>query len=131
MMDLKSFFQTLEIALSTSDIKGIANAYAEKFLLCTNESSEVVVTDEKFLQQAADFYHRIGVRSTCLRALEETVLDDTHTLANVTWEYVGADGTKIIDFDVTYVLQEKHGSPKIVFFVAHNERERLREKGLL
>ncbi len=33
-------------------------------------------------------------------------------------------GTKLIEFDVTYFLQETNSEPKIIMFIAHQDEEK-------
>jgi hypothetical protein len=37
----------------------------------------------------------------------------------------------MLTFDNTYLVEASDGKPKIVLFIAHNEQQRMQEKGLM
>jgi len=59
----------------------------------------------------------------------EFPIDANHKMAEVSWGLAKSDGTKIISFDVSYIVRLPE--MKILMFISHNENERLKEKGLL
>jgi hypothetical protein len=134
MARLRKFFDQYAEALSSADIAGIAHAYAEQFMASGPGFRLAMNNDEKFkagLAQAADFYKQIGVDIIEVKTYLEAELGSNFWLTKIEWELLDEDLNSMLTFDNTYMVDVGDGEPKIVFFIGHNEHERMQAKGLM
>ena len=134
MEHLRVFFDQYAAALSAADAQTIAAAYADQFLAAGPGFHHCMQNDAHFLaslESAGRRYRRIGMHIIAPRAYTETPLDRELTLIRIEWQLLRADGSELVSFAVTYVVQAVDGAPKIIFSIAHNEQQRMREKGLI
>jgi hypothetical protein len=134
MENIKEFFIKYEAAFNAPDLQAIAASYADEFIMTGPGTSSCLRNDPRFmaaLKQANEFYQRIGMNNARILSYAENKLDLTHTLVEVEWALFRDDGTELAAFDVTYLIRSFGRSPKIILFIAHNEQERLRDKGLM
>ena len=95
---------------------------------------ERLTNDEQFraeLRQAASVYQQIGVDVIEIKNYLEADLGTGFWLTKMEWELLDEDLNTILLFDNTYLVEASDDEPKIVLFIAHNEQERMQEKGLL
>jgi hypothetical protein len=133
MARLRKFFDEYAEALSSADIEGIAEAYAEQFMTSGPGFRMCMNNDEKFqtgLAQAANFYKQIGVDVIEIKTYLEAELGSNFWLTKIEWELMDEDLNSMLTFDNTYMVNAGDGEPKIVFFIGHNEQERMQAKGL-
>ncbi len=65
--------------------------------------------------------------------MDETQINNEYSMVKVHWGVTfKKTGNKLIEFDVTYFIQETGTEPKIIMFIAHQDEERaMKELGLL
>ena len=63
--------------------------------------------------------------------MAESALDSHFYLVQIEWKLIRENGSELVDFDNTYLVRVIDGIPKIALLIAHNEQQRMREKGLL
>jgi hypothetical protein len=134
MARLRKFFDEYATALSGADIEGIAEAYAEQFMATSPGLRMSMNNDQEFragLTQAAQFYKQIGVDVIELKNYLEAELGSGFWLTKIEWELLDEDLNTILTFDNTYFVEAGEDKPKIVLFVAHNEQQKMQEKGLI
>src|SRR3954463_13316716 len=134
MARLRKFFDQYAEALSVTEIDAIAQAYAEQFMATGPGFSMSMENNRQFhagLAQTALFYRQIGVDVVEVKNYLEAELGSGFWLTKVEWELLDEDLNTIVTFDNTYMVEADEGQPKIVLFIAHNEHERMQEKGLL
>lgn len=134
MDTLGDFFRKYEQAFSMPDTEAIAQAYASLFTMSSPQAVSCITNDHRFrsvLMQAATFYRSIGMRSARILSRSEITVDDIHTMVHAGWGLYREDGKEIVRFDVTYLIRTGGTNPGIVFVIARNEEERLREAGLI
>jgi hypothetical protein len=134
MARLRKFFDQYADALSSADIRGIAHAYAQQFMASGPGFRLSMSNDQQFqagLAQAANFYKEIGVDAIEVKTYLEAEIGSNFWLTKIEWELLDEDLNSILTFDNTYMVDIGDGEPKIVFFIAHNEHERMQAKGFL
>jgi Zn-dependent peptidase ImmA (M78 family) len=134
MAQLRTFFDSYATALTDANIERIANAFADHFIASGAGFRKSMANDEQFragLAQAANFYKQIGVDVVEVKNYLEAELGTGYWLTKVEWELLDEDLNTIITFDNSYLVEAISGKPQIVFFIAHNEQERMRAAGLL
>jgi hypothetical protein len=131
--DLKAFFTAYADAMSAGDFDRIAARYAPRFMMEAPEGSRALKNNWLFrlvLRMAHRFYSKHGIASLKLADLSTQPLGGDYWLAQVEWRAMFANGKEALRYDVSYVVRTD-GGPVIVFFVSHNERERMKARGLL
>ena len=134
MAKLRSFFDHYAEALGTAAIEEIARAYADQFMATGPGFSMGLENDRKFragLAQTAQFYRQLGVDVVEVKNYLEAELGSGFWLTKVEWELLDEDLNTIVTFDNTYLVEADEGEAKIVLYIAHNEHQRMQEKGLI
>lgn len=129
---MQSFFAKYAMALTSGDVKRIAQFYAPTFTMESPQGRQFIKNGVKFrnmLKTADKYYRRRGLTQLKIAKLMKAELGQYYKIAQVEWLALRADGSEGVRYDVTYVVA-LHPQPAIVFFISHNEAERLRAKGL-
>ena len=128
---LKKLFDAYEKAYSELDLETTATFFADTFI-SAGPKGTIAQSKKEFLskaKQAADFYRKVGLEYGKILSTKEIQLGDHHSLVEVHW---GAKfrktGYKLIEFDVSYVVDKTGPEPKIVMFVAHQDEEEAMKK---
>lgn len=138
MARFDELFRNYEAALNRGDPDSVANCYADRFLHLTRRGDswmhEWRRNNAEFrvvLGRASDWYHDLGARRFWAHSVVESRLHPSHSLARVVWEVLDGDGVELVSFEVTFMVRVREGQSAIVGLVAHNERRRLEERGLV
>jgi hypothetical protein len=139
---IKVFFTAYESRTNAAlagniDVEGTMQSFANCFV----EASPVGITcgnnDEQFresIPKGIEFYRSIGTTEMKILAMDITVLDDFHGMAEVYWEaiYNTKEGKEdIIEFTVIYFVQGLNDQIKIFAYITGDEQKVLRERGLI
>lgn len=135
MQTMNEFFAQYEKAFSELDVKKQADLFADTFL-SAGPRGTITHNKEEFLKQAddvADYYRSVGQEYTKILYLHESRISNEYALVKVHW---GAKFKKIpdklVEFDVSYLVQELNGTFKIILFIAHQDEETaMKNLGLL
>jgi hypothetical protein len=131
-MDMQSFFHNYASAVTMGDIARIASFYAPTFMMESPNQRRALKNGRTFksvLKAAHKFYRSRGLAQFKITKLLKADLGEHYKIAQVEWQALRADGSEAVRYDVTYIIA-LYPQPKIVFFISHNERERLRTNGL-
>ena len=134
MARLRNFFDDYAQALSDADTEGLTEAYAEQFMATGPGFSISMNNDAQFraaLAQTAKFYRQIGVDAIELKNYLEAELGSGFWLTKIEWELLDEDLNTLLTFDNTYMVEAGEDEPKIILFIAHNEHERMQQKGFI
>ena len=132
MDEMQSFFAKYAMALSSGDSKRIAQFYATQFMAESPQGRKALTNGRKFrsmLKIADKYYRKRGLTQMKIAKLMKAELGPNYKVAQVEWLALYADGSEGVRYDVTYVVA-LHPHPAIVFFISHNEHDRLKAKGL-
>ena len=132
---IKKLFKDYEKAFSELDIERSADFFADTFISAgpngtiTNSKAEFL----KSASQASNFYRSVGQKSAKILSLNKQLITNQYSLVKVHWGVTfEKSGDKVIEFDVSYLLQKTETEPKIILFIAHQDEEKaMRELGLL
>ncbi|HWQ20308.1 MAG TPA: hypothetical protein VN455_11065 [Methanotrichaceae archaeon] len=119
------------------DIDAITGVFASCFIAADPNGVACGKNDDQLraaIAQGYQFYKSIGTKSMKIVSLEETPLDDCHSMVKVYYQalYRKSDGREeTIDFDVIYLLQTIGERPKIFAYISGDERKVLRERGII
>ena len=132
---LKRLFDAYEKAFNALDMKKTAEFFADSFISAGPKGS-IANSKTEFLQkaeQANAFYKSVGRSSARILSLEETPISDQYSMVKVHWGVTfRKTGNRVIEFDVSYLVQKTGPEPKIILFVAHQDEEAaMKELGLM
>ena len=134
---IEQFFHTFEHTNSSGDISTIVTQFADPFMAAGPQGTQAV--------RAADFalalpkrkqsFAGLGHQSTALVSLEQTPLDPRYVLAKARWRMTflanQAQPQELL-VDSTYIVDNGSETPRIVFYLAHQDIMVLfKERGLL
>ncbi len=132
---IKELFAEYEKAFSNLDIKKTAEFFADTFM---SAGPNGVITNSKveFLKEAhkaSEFYKSVGQQSAKILSLEETQISDQYSIVKVHWGVTFVKtGSRLIEFDVSYIVQKIGQTPKIILFIAHqDEQKAMKELSLI
>ncbi len=132
---VRKLFSEHEKAFNELDMKKSAEFFADSFI-SAGPNGTITNSKKEFLesgQKAAAFYRSVGQKSAKILSLDETPITDKYSLVKVHWGVTfEKTGDRLIEFDVSYLLQKIGAEPKIILFIAHqDEQKAMRELGLL
>ncbi|MEZ0368286.1 MAG: DUF4440 domain-containing protein [Candidatus Sericytochromatia bacterium] len=133
-VDTKAFFKSYEKAFSDLNVQKQADLFADAFISAGPKGAIAQSKAEfvKMAAQMAEHYRSIGQESVKILALDETPISEQYALVKVHW---GATfhktGDRLIEFDVSYLLDKTGKEPKILLFIAHQDEEKaMRDLGI-
>jgi hypothetical protein len=132
---IERLFADYEKAFTELDLKKTATFFSDTFI-SAGPKGTISASKKNFLEKAekaAQFYRSIGQTSAKVLSILETPVSDQYTLAKVHWGVTfEKTGSEVIEFDVSYLVQETSTDPKILLFIAHqDEEEAMKKLGLL
>lgn len=132
---IKRLFAEYEKAFNALEVERQVPLFAEHFISAGPRGTIALGRDEfaKMTSQAAEFYRSVGQTSERILSMEEIPISNEYSMVKVHWGVTfRKTGDKLIEFDVTYFIQETGPDPKIIMFVAHQDEEEAMSKlGLL
>jgi hypothetical protein len=132
---IRNLFVVYEKAFSALDMEKIAGLFADTFIsagprgmIAQNRSDFI-----RLAHTAAEFYKSVGQTSARILSLQETPISNEYTLMKVHWGVTfRKTGDKLIEFDVSYLVQKTGPEPKIILFIAHQDEEQaMNDMGLM
>ena len=131
----KRLFEQYERAFSALDVEKQVPLFAEHFISAGPRGSIAQGRDEfaKMARQVAEFYKSVGQTSAKILSMDETAISKEYSMVRVHWGVTfKKTGDKLVEFDVTYFLQDPDTNPKIIMFIAHQDEEKaMKELGLM
>ncbi len=128
-------FAEYEKAFNALEVEKQVSLFAEHFISAGPRGSIALGRDEfaRMASEAAKFYKSVGQTSAKILSMDETAISTEYSMVRVHWGVTfEKTGNKLIEFDVTYFIQETDAEPKIIMFIAHQDEERaMKELGLL
>lgn len=127
---MAQLFGSYATAFSHGNIDEICGLFAEPcgisgsgFLLAMSNREEARSGIEQLLAK----YAGLGMSRVRITKLIPNLYASDHAVTDIEWTMLRADGSEIIRFDNTYMVKKIASDWKIVFVVAHNEGQRLRQ----
>jgi hypothetical protein len=131
---LENLFSGYEKAFSNLDFKKSAAYFSDHFI-SAGPRGTIAQDKKEFIEkseQAAAFYKSVGQTSARILSKQELPFSDYYSMVTVHWGVTfQKTGDKIIEFDVSYLVQLTGSEPKIILFIAHqDEQQAMEELGL-
>jgi len=123
---VQAFFESYEIANSSSDLTAIGDLYAETFLFAGPSAVRSVRRDDflKVIPKMKTQFTSLGLTESRLSSVEAANLDSRYILAKVQWTITlrTVEGPfNHFDAFATYVLQHCDGKLSIIFQLDHQD----------
>ena len=132
---IKKLFKEYEEAFNALDVEKQVPFFAEHFISAGPRGSISQGRDEfaKMASEAAKFYRSIGQKSAKILSMDETTISREYSMVKIHWGVTfEKTGNKLIEFDVTYIIQKTDPELKIIMFIAHQDEEKaMKELGLI
>jgi hypothetical protein len=132
---IKTLFKEYEQAFNALDVEKQVPMFTEHFISAGPKGSIAQSRDEfaKMARQAAEFYKSVGQTSAKILSMDETAISKEYSMVKVHWGVTfKKTGEKLVEFDVTYFIQNPDTNPKIIMFIAHQDEEKaMKELGLM
>lgn len=131
---IEKLFSRYELAFSRLDLDDIAELYADTFI-SAGPKGTIAESKKDFrdwAQKAREFYRSIGQNSARILSKNITPISNEYCMVTVHWGVTfEKTGDRLIEFDVSYILQETDGDPKVILFITHQDEEAaMKELGL-
>jgi hypothetical protein len=132
---VEKLFAEYEKAFAALDLNRTAEFFADSFI-SAGPNGTITRSKTEFLKEAhkaADFYRSIGQKSAKILSLAEAPISEQYSMVKVHWGVTfQKTGDRLIEFDVSYLVQKIGDQPKIILFIAHqDEQKAMRDLGLL
>jgi hypothetical protein len=138
---VKAFFERYEALFNralagTIGIAEVTSSYAAEFIAASPAGVLTGKNDaqlESVMERGYSYYRSIGTKEMRIRQVEITPIDELHCLTRVDWiaTYTRPDRSEVsIPFEVHYLVQVRHGTPKVFGWITGDEQALLREYGI-
>ena len=128
---LDTLFKQYEEAFDQLDLKRIMGYYAETFI-SAGPRGTITESKKEFAEkaeQATSFYRNVGQKSTRIVSKRVMPISNNYSMVVVRWGMTfEKTGSKQIEFDVSYIIQETENDPKIILFISHEDEEMAMKK---
>jgi len=129
--EVREFFERFERAGRELDPDAVMGSYAENFLSLDSSSAHALTPQAlvSLLPQRRALFESIGGDGMQLAHIEETPLDDDHTLVRTSWTLrMRPDCARApIILWSTFVLRRRDGAWRIVLYLNHQDMRKLFE----
>lgn len=118
------------------DMDAIGSLYASDVIGASPAGVMCSKNDDGFMQfmaQGYAYYRTIGTKQMRLLDLHIVPIDAHHCLAKAAWSAVYARPDKpdvTIDFDISYMVQQRDGEAKVFGWITGDEQAALKEHGI-
>jgi hypothetical protein len=132
---VQKLFREYERAFAALDFEKQAELFADSFISAGPRGAIAHGKNEfrAMAGEASDFYRSIGQTSARILSLRGIPISDQYSMVTVHWGVTfRKTGDRLIEFDVSYIVQKTGEEPKVIMFIAHqDEQEAMKELGLL
>ena len=128
---LDTLFKDYETAFDKLDLKTISGYCADNFISAGPKGSiaQSKKEFEKKAEQAIQFYRSVGRKSAKIISKRVMPICSEYSMVVVRWGVTFEKiGTKQVEFDVSYIIQETYIDPKIILLISHEDEEAAMKK---
>jgi len=128
---LDSLFKDYETAFDKLDLKTISGYCADSFISAGPKGSiaQSKKEYEKMAEQVVQFYRSVGRKSARIISKRVMPICNEYSMVVVRWGVTFEKiGTKQVEFDVSYIIQETDVDPKIILLISHEDEEAAMKK---
>ena len=123
---LDTLFKDYETAFDKLDLKTISGYCADSFISAGPKGSitQSKKEYEKKAEQVIQFYRSVGRKSARIISKRVMPICNEYSMVVVRWGVSFEKmGTKQVEFDVSYIIQETDIDPKIILLISHEDEE--------
>lgn len=138
MTKIEQFFEQYEKGANNFDPDLISSQFATSFMGADPNWAVCFQNDEAFkkaIPERKQFFQSIGFRSARVIEVFETPISEKYTMAKVHWHMIfekTPGEPQDFKFYITYFLFEDGTGPKVVFYISHDDEQKvMREAGLI
>lgn len=128
---LEHLFDQYEQAADRLDMETIAGFYADNFI-SAGPKGNIAQSKIEFVKkapQARDFYRNVGQKSTRIVSKQISPVSNEYTMVVVHWGMTfEKTGNKLIEFSISYLIDETGEDPKIILYISHEDEEETMKK---
>ncbi len=128
---LEKLFSDYEKSFSRLDIKAIAKDYTDTFISAGPKGTiaQNKKEFEKKAEEASAFYKSIGQNSAQIISKKIIPISNEYCMVTVHWGVTfEKTGDKLIEFNVSYIVQDINDETKIILFISHEDEEEAMKK---
>lgn len=123
---LDTLFKQFETSFDKLDIKGLSDYCADTFM-SAGPRGTIAETKKEFEQkgeEAVKFYKSVGRNSAKIISKRIIPISDCYSMVVVRWGVTfEKTGSRLVQFDITYIIQHTESDPKILLFISHEDEE--------
>lgn len=123
---LDTLFKDYETAFDKLDLKTISGYCADNFISAGPKGSiaQSKKEFEKKAEESIQFYRSVGRKSARIISKRVMPICSEYSMVVVRWGVTFEKiGTKQVEFDVSYIIQETDIDPKIILLITHEDEE--------
>ena len=127
---IDTLFKQYEAAFNKLDLETISGFYADTFI---SAGPQGTITQskkeyEEKAREAAEFYKSIGQNSARIISKRTIPISNEYSMVVIRWGVTFVKtGSKVIQFDVSYFVQEID-EPRIIMFISHEDEQAAMKK---
>lgn len=128
---LDTLFKQYETSFDELDIKSLSGYCADTFMSAGPRGtiSQSKVEFEAKGEQATKYYRSVGRNSAKIISKRIMPISDCYSMVVVRWGITfERTGSKVMEFDITYIIQQTGLDPKIILFISHEDEEAAMKK---
>ena len=128
---LDTLFKEYETAFDKLDVKTISGYCADSLISAGPKGSIAQSRKdyEKKAEQTNKFYKSVGRNSARIISKRVMPICNDYSMVVVRWGITFAKtGNKLIEFDMSYIIQETGSEPKIILLISHEDEEAAMKK---
>ena len=131
---LDTLFKQYETAFDKLDLDALSGYCADCFI-SAGPKGTISHTRKDFEENAGEtlkFYQSVGRNSARIISKRVMPICETYTMVVIRWGITFEKmGDKLIEFDISYVIQETDVDPKIILLISHeDEKTAIKKLGL-
>jgi len=123
---LDILFKQYETSFDKLDVESLSDYCADSFM-SAGPRGTISETKEQYKakgEEAARFYKSVGRNSAKIISKRIMPISDCYSMVVVRWGITFENtGSKLIQFDITYIVQQTGEDPKIILFISHEDEE--------
>ena len=123
---LDNLFKEYETAFDKLDLKKISGYCADNFISAGPKGliAESRKEYEGKVEQAIQFYKTVGRNSARIISKRVMPISSEYSMVVVRWGVTfEKTGARLIEFDISYIIQETDIDPRIILLIAHEDEE--------
>jgi len=123
---LDTLFKEYETAFDKLDVKTISGYCADSVISAGPKGSIAQSRKdyEKKAEQTNKFYKSVGRNSARIISKRVMPICNDYSMVVVRWGVTfDKTGNKLIEFDMSYIIQETGSDPKIILLISHEDEE--------